>query len=63
MIIVKKLGTRKTVSYVGITPRQAVIAAYAQDKKDWNTWNYDKYQHIVQETDHIITCGDWSITK
>ena len=33
------------------SPREAVIAAYAQSKGDWNTWEYEeKYGALVHET-------------
>lgn len=48
-------------TYVGITPRQAVIAAYAQSRGDYNTWDYPhKYDHLVIKGDHCVACGDYS---
>ena len=63
-VIVKKLGTNKEAVYIGITPRKAVIAAYAQERNDYNTWNYiSKYDSMVQETVNVVTCGNWTALK
>lgn len=54
------------------TPREAVIAAYAQTLRkaggntigDWNTWQYEeRYGHLVIEGKYCIACGDWSAFK
>lgn len=53
------------------TPREAVIAAYAQHLRygtnsvgDWNTWDYEmKYGHLVEEGRYCLLCGDWSVFK
>ena len=53
------------------SPREAVIAAYAQTKDtagnsvgDWNTWQYEKrYGELVIEGKMCVTCGDWSAFK
>lgn len=45
-------------------PKQAVIAAYAQDKKDMNTWDYDaKYGELVKETNLCYVIGDFTVFK
>ena len=42
-------------------PEQAVIAAYAQDNDDFNTWEYDeKYGHLLLRGNEIVSCGDFS---
>lgn len=41
-IDVFNLDTYSEQVYVGIGPREAVIAAYAQDRGDWNTADYEK---------------------
>ena len=43
--------------YVGISPTDAVRAAYAQSLNDWNTWTYSKYPVI--HTDLSVTCGNF----
>jgi hypothetical protein len=43
-----------------LSPRDAVIAAHAQlTMKDHNTWDYDKYAHLVTEGRMPVVCGDW----
>lgn len=42
-------------------PRQAVMAAYAQERNDWETWNYEKkYGHLIRWGMSHVSCGDWS---
>lgn len=46
--------------YIGITPREAVIAAYAQSKGDWSTWQYEeRYGKLVEQGKLSVACGDW----
>ncbi len=45
-------------------PRAAVIAAFAQERDDWSTWEYrHRYGHLVVEGRHTIGCGDWATFK
>jgi hypothetical protein len=45
-------------------PKEAVIAAYAQSKKDWNTWQYaERYGEMVEEGKFCFVCGDFSAFK
>lgn len=40
----------------------AVIAAYAQSKGDWNTWDYRKrYAHMVRSTNMHVFLLDWGV--
>lgn len=42
------------------SPRSAVIAAHAQSRGDWNTWNYkDRYDHMVESGQWHLFCGDF----
>jgi hypothetical protein len=63
----RNLATLEIVEYVGssLTPKGAVIAAYAQkEKKDWNTWDYHtKYMHLVHEGKRTFICGNWSVFR
>lgn len=47
-------------------PREAVIAAYAQSKGDYNTWDYEsKYGSLVRysgEGNRTVSCGDFAAT-
>ncbi len=36
------LRTGKTISYLGITPMQAIINAAEADRGNHNTWDYEK---------------------
>ena len=51
--------------YVGISPRMAVICAYAQAKGDNNnTWDYERrYAPLVREGERTVVCGDWCAMK
>lgn len=59
------LRTKEWLNYsLSLHPKQAVIAAYAQDKKDFNTWDYDKhYGHLVKESNLCYLIGDFSAFK
>jgi hypothetical protein len=40
------------------------MAAYAQSRDDWNTWNYERdYSYLVRESDRGFHCGDFSCAK
>lgn len=52
------IGQKKTYT---LEPAKAVMAAYAQDQGDFNTWDYDKrYANMVKVGKLTVTCGDWS---
>lgn len=52
---VHNLATDETLSYT-LPPREAVIAAYAQSRGDFNTWDYEKrYGKLVEK-------GRWTVT-
>jgi hypothetical protein len=61
-IIVHNLATGETHIYLGITPRAAVIAAYAQNvRRDLKTWEYERnYGHLVTESKLCYSIGDFS---
>lgn len=61
LVTVFNLSTGSESYYSGIPPRTAVIAAYAQSKGDWNTWDYEKrYGSLVEKGTHSVACGDFS---
>lgn len=63
MTRVFNLATQQEKFYSCI-PRDAVIAAYAQDQKDWNTWDYyNRYDHLVEDGNYIFLLGDWGALK
>lgn len=46
------------------TPEKAVIAAYAQSKKDWNSWQYEeRYSHLLVEGKECVACEQFSAFK
>jgi len=50
--------------YYTCTSKQAVIATYAQSKRDWNTWDYaERYNRLVEEGKHTFLCGNFSAFK
>ena len=58
--IVLNLATQEKIIYT-CDPVSAVIAAYAQEKNDWNTWDYKmRYSHLLEYGKHTVLCGDWS---
>jgi len=60
MLSCLNLRTQAESYYHGPTPREAVIAAYAQSRGDWNTWDYHKnYDHLVEVGRHHFFIGDW----
>ena len=62
-VTVMNLITGDTQDYT-CTPREAVVAAFAQSKKDWNTWDYKKrYDALVLESEKTIGCGDFAAFK
>jgi hypothetical protein len=51
-------------TYVGITPREAVIAAYAQSLGDNNIDGYERnYSKKVKEGTISVSCGDFAARK
>lgn len=68
-VTVMNLSTTEKILYT-CSPREAVIAAYAQHPGtppaigDWNTWDYaQRYNHLVEEGKETLLCGDWSAFK
>lgn len=60
MIRVFNLATQEEKFYF-CNPFQAVVAAYAQSFRDFNTWAYSKYWMQVDYTKHTYLCGDWCV--
>lgn len=42
-----------------LPPREAVRSAYAQSLGDYNTWDYAKYDHLVEKIDRGYLCGEF----
>lgn len=63
MTTVRNTETGATQSY-SIGPRRAVMAAYAQSKGDYQTWQYeDRYGHLVKEHQNGYSLGDYQADK
>lgn len=54
-----------TDTFVGITPAEAVMAAYAQNKhRDFNTWDYyRKYSSKVVFGARSVECGNFAARR
>lgn len=51
MISVYNVAEGEEVAQYSCSERESVIAAYAQSKKDYNTWEYEvKYGHRAKKT-------------
>jgi hypothetical protein len=58
--IVMNLASHEKKTYF-CSPENAVIAAYAQEHGDWNTWDYQtRYANLLEYGEHTVLCGDWS---
>lgn len=50
--------------YTGISPEEAVVAAYAQSEGDHNTWEYQKkYLWMLQRHANSVSCGTFCALK
>lgn len=59
-VIVLNLETGVEKVYVGITPEQAVVAAYeSETQKNRATWSYDQSKAIKSKSGKTVICGDW----
>ena len=63
LVTVHNLRTDEEKSYVGLRPVEAVVAAYAQERGDWNTWEYNKYHSQVISGQITFSIGDWCVLK
>lgn len=62
MLSTYNLKTGELLHFSGINREETVIAAYAQELGDYNTWDYrTKYGHLLKRGRYAITCGDWTI--
>ena len=59
----RKPGLKRVISY-DLPPKEAVRNAYAQlGKGDYNTWEYAKYNDLVQEHVFSVSCGGFFAFK
>lgn len=59
MTRVFNLATQEEKFYF-IPSALACVAAYAQERKDYNTWNYYKYWELLEYGPYTVICGDWT---
>lgn len=65
-VLVVNLLTDEEQTYMGITPVQAVVAAYAHEHGCNNTWEYDRLadeyhrKHILGGGHKTVWCGNWA---
>ena len=38
---------------------EAVVCAFEQERKNYNTWDYDYSKAIVSKSGKTVACGDW----
>ena len=58
-LTVTNLATLEQRTYC-CPPLQAVIAAHAQDRGDFNTWQYEqRYASTATYGKQTVCCGDW----
>ena len=59
-VTVLNLVTEDELTYVGLTPAQAVVAAYElYARKNGNTWTYDASNATQSKSGRTVICGDW----
>jgi hypothetical protein len=53
-----------SIQIYSCSEREAVIAAHAQSRNDWSTWQYEeRYGHLAAEDDDKWTCGAFYCIK
>ena len=64
MTIVLNLLTGEIIEYT-CSPAQAVVAAYEQSKKNWNTWDYKQGKNHPEfaEGKWTVRCGNFCAKK
>lgn len=63
MCTVMNLSTLEKILYT-CSPKEAVIAAYAQSQNDYNTWEYEeKYASLVKEGKNNYLCVNFAVFK
>lgn len=63
MTEVFNLATSERGTY-SCDPHQAVIAAYAQERGDYSTWDYaSRYSSLVRTGPRVVVCGDWTAMR
>ena len=63
MTTVYDLRTHDWSAAYSLPPEEAVVAAYAHDRGDHNTWDYKKYAPLVRHGRWYVFCGDFAAKK
>lgn len=59
-VTVVDLNTSRAYFYAGISPREAVMAAYGQAMRNWSTWTYGaRYGNRVVYGERSVACGSF----
>lgn len=63
-VVVYDLSSTREQTFVGVSPREAVIAAYAQSRGDYSTWEYEgRYGGLVILGNLTVACGDFCASR
>lgn len=61
---VTDMRTGGTLTFVGVTPREALVAAHGHRERNGNTWTHKAlYDHMVEEGRHFLFLGDLAVRK
>lgn len=54
------LGTGQRQTFT-LPPTQAVVNAWHQSQRDWNTWEYEYAEAPIVFGKHTVACGDFCV--
>jgi hypothetical protein len=58
------MRTGETLTFVGPTPREALVSAHGFRNRNGNTWNHEaQYGSQVEEGRHFLFLGDLAVRK
>ena len=61
---VMNLSTGDIVSFINLTPKEALIATFEQQERhNYKTWEYDFNKYVINEGKLTISLGDWAVFK
>lgn len=64
VVEVVNLDTGETRTYMGMSPKRAVILAYEQSRNNWSWWITPMSDHPkLVETPGYFQCGNWCVKK
>lgn len=59
-VLVRNLRTGEEQTF-SCAPQEAVVAAFAQERGDFNTWEYrERYAGVVVFNQATVSAGEWS---